>query len=337
MSGTEARVAGHPGGRGPAQLVLTASVARRYYLDGRSKIEIAEEFALSRFKVARLLEDARASGMVRIEIGCPGAVDVELSSRLMDALGLQHCVVTDTPDDHPAALREHLGAAAAELLTELVGPDDVLGLSWARSVSAMAGALRALAPVPVVQLTGSLSRPDVDDSSIELVREVARVSGGPAYFFYAPLAVPDRTTARALRRLPEVERALSRVGAVTRAVVGIGAWAPGQSTLYDATGEQEREELGRRGVCGDVSGVLVDGGGAPVRVPLAERLVGITGEQMRAVPEVIGIAYGTAKTAAVLAAVHGGLVDSLVTHSTLAEALIAAAPRDVAPAGAAGA
>src|SRR4051794_19699574 len=243
--------------RGPAQLVLTASVARRYYLDGRSKIEIATEFGLSRFKVARLLDDARASGLVRIEIGHPGAIDIELSGRLMDALGLQHCVVTDTPDEHPVAIREHLGAAAAELLTELITPDDVLGLSWARSVSAMATSVRRLATVPVVQLTGALSRPGVDDSSIELVRDVARVSGGPAYYFYAPMAVPDAATARALRRQPEVAQALARISSVTKAVAGVGAWAPEQSTLYDATGEAERAELAGRGVSADVSGVLI--------------------------------------------------------------------------------
>lgn len=313
-------------GRGPAQLVLTASVARRYYLDGRSKVEIAEEFALSRFKVARLLDDARSSGLVRIEIGHPGVVDVELSGLLMDALRLQHCVVTDTPDEHPAAMREHLGAAAAELLTEIVTPDDVLGLSWARSVSAMATALRELATVPVVQLTGALARPGVDDSSIELVREVARVSGGPAYFFYAPMAVPDAATARALRRQPEVERAFSLIGSVTKAVAGVGAWEPEQSTLYDATGEAERADLARRGVCADVSGVLLDVHGDPVPADLTERMIGITAEQMRRVPEVIGIVYGTAKVQAVLAAVRGGLVDSLVTHSTMAKALIDGAP-----------
>jgi DNA-binding transcriptional regulator LsrR (DeoR family) len=310
---------------GPAQLVLTASVARRYYLDGRSKIEIAEEFALSRFKVARLLEDARASGLVRIEIGHPGVVDVELSGRLMETLGLRHCVVTNTPDDHPASLRAHLGNAAAELLTELVTPDDVLGLSWARSVSAMATALQRLAPVPVVQLTGALSRPDVDDSSIELVREVARTSGGPAYFFYAPMAVPDAATAQVLRHQPEVARALRRIGSVTRAVAGVGAWAPEQSTLYDATGDAERRELGRRGVVAEISGVLVDAAGVPVTSDLTERMIGITAEQMRAVPEVIAIVYGTAKVRAVLAAVRGGMVNSLVTHSTLAEELIRAA------------
>ena len=305
--------------------MLTASVARRYYLDGRSKVEIAEEFALSRFKVARLLDDARSSGLVRIEIGHPGVVDVELSARLMEALGLTHCVVTDTPDDHPATLREHLGAAAAELLTEIVTPDDVLGLSWARSVSAMAAELRVLAPVPVVQLTGALARPGADDSSIELVREVARVGGGPAYFFYAPMAVSDPVTARALRGQPEVARAFGLIGSVTKAVAGVGAWEPEQSTLYDATGEAECDELRAAGVCAEVSGVLIDDGGEPVSAPLTERMIGITAAQMRAVPEVIGIVYGLAKARAVSAAVRGGYVDSLVTHSTLATALIDAA------------
>jgi DNA-binding transcriptional regulator LsrR (DeoR family) len=305
--------------------VLTASVARRYYLDGRSKVEIAEEFALSRFKVARLLDDARSSGLVRIEIGHPGVVDVELSARLMEALGLTHCVVTDTPDDHPATLREHLGAAAAELLTEIVTPDDVLGLSWARSVSAMAAELRVLAPVPVVQLTGALARPGADDSSIELVREVARVGGGPAYFFYAPMAVSDPVTARALRGQPEVARAFGLIGSVTKAVAGVGAWEPEQSTLYDATGEAECDELRAAGVCAEVSGVLIDDTGEPVSAPLTERMIGITAAQMRAVPEVIGIVYGLAKARAVSAAVRGGYVDSLVTHSTLATALIDAA------------
>jgi DNA-binding transcriptional regulator LsrR (DeoR family) len=305
--------------------VLTASVARRYYLDGRSKVEIAEEFALSRFKVARLLDDARSSGLVRIEIGHPGVVDVELSARLMEALGLTHCIVTDTPDDHPATLREHLGTAAAELLSEIVTPEDVLGLSWARSVSAMASVLRVLAPVPVVQLTGALARPGADDSSIELVREVARVAGGAAYFFYAPMAVPDPATARALRGQPEVARAFGLIGSVTKAVAGVGAWEPEQSTLYDATSEAERVELREAGVCAEVSGVLIDDEGHPVTAPLTERMIGITAAQMRAVPEVIGIVYGLAKARAVLAAVRGGYVDSLVTHSTLATALIDAA------------
>src|SRR4051812_34440557 len=115
---------------GPAHVVLTASIARRYYIDGRSKIDIADEFGMSRFKVARLLESARESGLVRIEIRAEGDIDVDLSARLQDRFGLQHSVVVDTPDDDPASLREHLGRAAARLLAEILTPEDVLGLAW---------------------------------------------------------------------------------------------------------------------------------------------------------------------------------------------------------------
>src|SRR4051794_1148444 len=108
---------------GPAELVLTASVARRYYVDGKSKVEIADEFSLSRFKVARLIHTAKTSGIVRIEIGYPGVIDVDLSGRLQTAFGLQHAVVLDTPDDDSASLQQRLGEAAAELLSEIVTSD----------------------------------------------------------------------------------------------------------------------------------------------------------------------------------------------------------------------
>src|SRR3989440_6234807 len=91
----------------PARLVLTASVARRYFLDGRSKVEIADELGLSRFKVARLIEEAKLTGLVRIEIRGEGVLDVDLSARLRERFGLQHAVVVDAPDEDPAVLRQH--------------------------------------------------------------------------------------------------------------------------------------------------------------------------------------------------------------------------------------
>jgi DNA-binding transcriptional regulator LsrR (DeoR family) len=309
---------------GPAELVLTASVARRYFLEGKSKIEIADEFGLSRFKVARLIETARSTGLVHIEIGYPGLIDVDLSGRLRNAFALRHVVVIDTPGDDPALLRRNLGEAAAGLLSEIVTRDDVLGLAWARSTSAMTSALTRLAKVPVVQLTGALARADAEDSGVELVRRAARISGGPAYFFYAPMTVPDAATARVLRQQPEVARAVARFGAVTKAVAGIGRWAPRQSTLYDATSEKERRLLRRLGVCADISGVLIDAEGHPVHAELTDRMIGITAAQLKKIPEALVIAYGTAKVPAVRAAIRGGLVNSLVTHATLATALLTA-------------
>jgi DNA-binding transcriptional regulator LsrR (DeoR family) len=58
---------------------LLAEVARRYYLDNTSKVDIAKQLDLSRFKVARLLEDARSRGIVQIQIKNPSPIDRSLS------------------------------------------------------------------------------------------------------------------------------------------------------------------------------------------------------------------------------------------------------------------
>ena len=64
----------------------------------------------------------------------------------------------------------------------------------------MRTSLTRLAACPVEQLTGVLARPEAEDSAVELVREVARISNGPASFFYAPMIVPDAVTAQRCAR-----------------------------------------------------------------------------------------------------------------------------------------
>jgi DNA-binding transcriptional regulator LsrR (DeoR family) len=306
---------------GPAALVLMATVARRYYLEGASKSDIAAELGVSRFRVARLLERARATGLVRIELDAPGEINVDLSVRLRAAHGLRHCVVIDVPEGDDALLRDALGRAAAELLSEIVDPGDVLGVAWARSLMALRTSLTRLAACDVVQLTGALSLP-ADVSSIELVRDLARRSNGQGYFYYAPMVLPDAATARVLRTQPDVARAIARYSDVTKAVIGVGAWQQGLSTVVDALTEQERRELYDLGVRGELSGVQIDGTGRPVATPLTDRLIGIDAAQLHAVPDVIAVAYGTPKADAVRAGILGGFITSLVTHDAMASALL---------------
>jgi DNA-binding transcriptional regulator LsrR (DeoR family) len=313
---------------GPAELVLASSVARRYYLDGKTKIEIGDEFQLSRFKVARLLETAHSQGLVKIEISQPGSVNLELSERLRDAFDLQHAVVIDADDNHEESLRQQLGRTAADLLTEITTRTDVLGLTWARAVGAMATHLRSLPTIPVVQLTGAISRSSGSASaadeanSIDVVREVARVARGPAYLFYAPLLVHDATVARAMKQQPEVARALQQITFVTKAVAGIGRWQAGLSTVYDSATATDRQSLTNEGVCADVGGVFIAADGTPLQTSLTERMIGINATQMLAIDQVLAIPYGIRKRPAVLAAVRSGMVNSIVTHASLASALL---------------
>jgi DNA-binding transcriptional regulator LsrR (DeoR family) len=307
---------------GPAATVLAATVARRYYLDGASKSEIAQEFGISRFKIARVLDRARSSGLVRIELHYEGEIDLDLSVRLASHLQLERCLVVDVPEQDPLQLRTALGRVAAGLVSEIVDSTDVLGLAWSRTLMAMRSSLTGLAPCAVVQLTGALSRPDVDEGSIELVREVARIANGPAFCFYAPMIVPEAGTARSLQAQPEVASAMERFAELTKAIVSIGGWKPADSTVAAAISNAEYEEGIQLGVCAEVCGIQLDGQGEPMQTALSERIIGITPERLRAVPEIIAVAYGSSKAPAVRAAVRGGFATTLITHTSLADQLL---------------
>ena len=306
----------------PAELVLAARVARQFYLEGVSKVDIADRMGISRFRVARLLDSAREAGMVRIEIGLPaGILDVALSAELCAAFGLRYAFAVDFPDQDEPALRSRLGEAAGQALMDLITPADVLGLSWARSLSGLAAALTRMPPCPIVQLTGAVPPPDGRDL-LDLVRSVARVGGGPAHVFYAPMIVGDADTAAAIRRQADVADALALVPSVTIAMVAIGAWAPGLSTIYDACSPAERAEIAGLGVCAEMAGVFLGKDGRPVPTGLDSRMIVTPGPALQRIPSVIAVAYGVPKAAAVLAAIRGGLVHGLVTHTSLARALL---------------
>ena len=308
---------------GPAELVMLAAVARRHYLQNQSKVEIADELGISRFKVARMLETARERGLVRIEIVRQGSLDVDASARLQERFGIAHAVVVDTADADPGAVRQQLGRAAADLLSEVLSDGDVLGLPWSRNVHAVVAALTSLPRVEVVQLTGAIALPDFDSSAVDIVRRAARLSGGRAHVFYAPFVLDTKASADALRRQQAVVDGLARASAVTKAVVGIGAWQSGESTIHDLLDDAEQRDLASRGVIGELAGIFFDQGGKSLRPKVAARLITIDPEILKAVPEVIAVVAGAAKAAAVRAALDGGLVHGLVVDATLADVLLA--------------
>lgn len=307
---------------GPAELVLWAEVARRYYVRGESKVDIAEALGISRFKVARMLDSARQSGMVRIEIVRQGSLDVDASAQLKARYHLEHAVVIEHNEIDPVSVRQQLGTAAAELLREVLKPGEVLGLPWSRNVHATVSALTTLPPVEVVQLTGAIALPDFDSSAVDIVRRASRVAGGTATVFYAPFVMDSKASADALRRQPAVAEGLARAADVTTAVVGIGHWAPGGSTIHDLLSPGEQRDLAARGVLGEIAGVCFDASGKTLRPRIAARFITLDPQHLAGIGQVIAVASGVSKAPAVRAAFEGGLVHGLVTDAALAHALL---------------
>jgi DNA-binding transcriptional regulator LsrR (DeoR family) len=250
-------------------------------------------------------------------------LDAGLSAELCSVFGLKQAFVFNFPEDEPT-LRQRLGEAVGQVLMDLIKPGDVLGLSWSRTLSGLTAALTQLPPCPIVQLTGAVPPPDGRDL-LDLVRSVARIGGGTAHVFYAPMLVDDAQMASAIRRQSDIAEAFALIPSVTIAVVSIGAWSPGQSTIYDAVTPPERTALTAAGVHAELAAVFIGADGRPIQTALDARMIVTPAPLLMEIPFVLAVAYGAAKSQAVWAAIRGGLVHGLVTHTRLARALLSLA------------
>ena len=300
--------------------LLMAALAKRYYFEHRTRVQLAEEFAISRFKVTRLLDAALSSGIVRISIVLPESVDADLSLRLREKFRLERALVAAVHDTGSQAVREVLGRTTAALISDLVTDDDVLGVTSGRTIDAVARHLTRLAGCEIVQLTGMSG--DLDDNPVEVLRRVAVLSGGQARSIYAPLTVATSEAASALKTDPRIADAFDRFASVTIAVAAVGSWDPPESRFYDALSREDQRRLLALDVVADVGGVLLDRTGTPVH-DFDDRILGVSAEQLAGISQVIMVGGGPRKTQAIRAALRSGLVSCVITDDSVALALLA--------------
>lgn len=303
--------------------LIAALVARRFYLEGRTKMQIGDELGISRFKVARILEQAVRDGIVRIEVVVPPEVDLELSQQVADRYGLRQVIVVTPGEGNPLAVRQQLGRACAALLAERLSEQDVLGVSWGRTLHALTDVLPPLPRATVVQIVGSVPSADLNVNSLELLRRLGECTGGPVHALHVPMVLDSAEVAASLRSAGYVARTLSTFGDLTCALVGIGAWHTGGSSLRSVLPSDIVGRLDRAGAVADVCSTVLDADGRVIGGDeVLSHCIAITTDQLRAVPDVLGLAGGADKAAAIAAAVRAGLLHRLIIDTSAASALL---------------
>jgi DNA-binding transcriptional regulator LsrR (DeoR family) len=271
-----------------------------------------------------LIDDAVRDGIVRIQIEPLPEIDVVLSRELAVASGIRSTLVVRTGGASAESERAQLGQAAATILADALDADDVLGVSWGRTLHAMAAHLPPLPACTVVQIVGSVPTLQLDVNSLELVRRVAERAGGAVFSLHVPLIVENPAVAAALRSDPNVIGTLAMFSRLTRAVVGIGSWEPDGSTVRAALSEADAVALDEAGVVADVCAIPLDGDGRVVSAGgLGDRSISISADELRRVPEVVAVSGGPRKVRSIRAALRSGLIHRLVTTEETARLLLA--------------
>jgi deoxyribonucleoside regulator len=307
---------------------LATRVCHLYYRDHLTQAEIGARLALSRYKVGRMLRDALAADIVRIEIRSPYRQTLELESELEAALDLKGAVIIDVEalaDD--TTTKEQVCEAGARFLDELVTDGMTIGIGWGSTTYELVSKLerRDGRGGCVVQITGGNKALPNQFDCHEVTRRLAEKLGVQPVLLHAPGIVDQRATREILLAETSIAETFALFDQLDVAVVGIGSLVPVRSSTLLASGyvpPADLEQLVRIGAVGDVFSYFIDAAGELVPTPVHERLITIGVEQIRRIPWSIGVATGPAKARAVHAAVCGGFVNSLVIDARLARAIL---------------
>lgn len=306
---------------------LLYRMAQAYYLEGQTQQEIAQRFGLSRPKVSRLLQRARDEQIVSITLVPPRGGAAELEAALERRFGLQEVVLVaaSDPRDSGTVARE-LGPAAAECLLRCLSGTETVGLAWGRTVLGMVNALpqQAWPELTIVQISGGLGPVGVVEHSTEVARRAAQRLNARLRLIPAPGIVSTQAAAQVLRGDPQIAETLALARRADVAVVGLGIPSANSVLLRDGSilRLEDLDQLKAAGAVGDVALRYLDTWGDSVELEMNDRVIGLTLDEIREIPRVIGVAGGTDKVEVVRAALRGQVLDVLVSDEATARRLL---------------
>ena len=295
---------------------LATKAAWYYYMEDNTQAQIAEVMGVSRAKVIRLLEEARAQGIVQFSFRKNDSQRVSAEQLLIDRFGLKDAFVVPTPLDS-SAINQSIAQGAAHYVSDHLREDGYLNIGYGDTVSRMLGFLakNREESLNVVSLTGGVSYylPSVGTTAYSM----------HLFLTPSPLVVSSRQVRDALLD----EKSLQDVSTMTEhadmSVVGIGAAVEGATVLRNGIlNEGELTVLKMQGAVGDVLNHFMDKDGTLIKTEIEDRVISTDLDKLRQLKNVVGVAGGKDKVSAIKAVLNGGYLNVLITDSETAAELL---------------
>lgn len=304
------------------ELVLRA--ARLYYEGHYSQDQVASKLNTSRSNVSRMLSDAKRLGFVEIKIVSPTHKHEALSSQLSELLKIKDVQVIAS-ESNDLTLNT-VGRAAASALLKNLRDYHTIAISWGRGLEATVVNTHSetLSGLKVTQLMGSMSSVNTSVSAEEVGRNLAKNLNAQFVPFLSPVVVSNSKVRDSLLEEESIARTLQLARSADVALVGIGSASSSSSEMvfseYRAT-KTERDSLVSE-YAGDIAARLYKKDGTPLSAKLDARVIGLTLDEIRNIPRVIGVASGAEKVLGVVGAARAGLIDTLVVDLACANSVI---------------
>lgn len=304
---------------------LLVRISELYYQQGLNQQEIGKIMNMSRPTISRMLDEAKATGVVEIIVHSPVCKHPELSHAMRTTFDLRDAVVIAGNYEYDKALRR-CAEAAASFLSTVLDNNQTLGISWGLPLQYLCDALKpgSYYNLNVVQMAGCLGTGNPHFDGLELALEISKKLDGTYSNIYAPVYVDSELVYSYMIAEPQIESTLKKALATDVIVTGIGSLRDPDSTLQKAGfyNNAQRIELMERGAVGHLLARMFDQNGQEMEFP-GRYAITAPLHAMRHAQWSIGIGASAMKAEAVLGALRSKYLNVLIIDEALAKRLLA--------------
>lgn len=325
---TKARPGINPTSRASRQDDAIVEAAWCYYHEGLTQTDIAHKLGVSRASVVNYLAEARRRDYVRITLDTDIFANHQLVHDLKATFGLEEALIVpaDPGADHRTV--ERVIRVASDWVPQLLDPGDHLGVAWGETIYRLADVSpRITMPdVTIVQLLGSKPA-EIGFASENCAATLAARFGAKCKNMHVPLVLSSAALATQLKAEPMIADQLQVVADCKKVIFACGTVS--EDSHVARTGLLDPETLSNmraKGATGVICGRIIDAQGNSMDMPNADRIIGVTLDQMRAKEMGILVSAGADRMRPTLAALRGGYATHLVTCADTAAALLDAGP-----------
>ena len=318
-------------------LNLLSEVASMYYERDMIQSEIAKEMCISRTRISRLLKEAREEGIVQFSVQRIGHRSTELEEIFKRTFRLGDVVViNDVRTDPPNAriVRSEVAAAngfnhltilgsyAAEYFESVIEPKMTIGMSWGRSVTETVRHLHRQPDlaVNIIQVLGGVLASGSSVAQMDVIIQMIHKYKSRGYLLPAPLFIEDRAAHDHIINQPTIAATLELGRCSDILLTGVGDLSKESfAFMWQSFGQEEwvRSLMDLGGV-GFLCGQCYDQDGNVLQDPFNDHIVAVELERLKQIPLVIAVAGGEEKGQAVLGALRGGYINTLITDRSCA-------------------
>lgn len=301
-----------------------------YFVGGLTQAQIAKRLGVNRIRVNRLLAQAREQGLVQIRVTGRLSDCIRLEEKLKERFGLSDAIVVPAPPDR--TLVPHvIGSAAGVALTERLRDGMSIGVGWGRTLrlSLRSVPRRTMKRLSIVSLLGGLTR-GAAMNPYETASHLADLLGASCYYIAAPALADSETTKKVLMAQPMLREVFDKAESVDLAFLSVGELANNSTmTQVGLISQLDVKSLKKAGAVGDICVHWIDNLGRIIDHPLNSRAIAISPSKLNAIPCVMLASGGTHKIGAIHGALHGKMINVIVTDETTAAGVLALSNRSI--------